>query len=68
MPEDIKKVYKVKGMECASCAKMLELDLEEVGITAKCDYVKETLEVESVDRQKIKTIVEAAGYSLASGN
>ena len=65
MPKDLKKVYKVKGMDCAACAKMLELDFEEAGIKAKCDYAKETLVAESANSQKIKAIVEAAGHSLA---
>jgi copper chaperone CopZ len=68
MPKETKIVYKVKGLDCAACAKMLEMDLEEAGITAKCDYAKETLEVKSSDLSKIKAITEAAGYSLASEN
>jgi copper chaperone CopZ len=61
----MKKTYKISGMHCDSCAKMIELDLEDAGIAAKCDYAKECLEVEpNSDKQKIKEIVEASGYQL----
>lgn len=64
-----KKTYKVKGMDCASCAGLLELDLEDAGIKASCSYPKETLEIESeVDSKKearIKEIIKNAGYSIA---
>ena len=64
-----KKVYKVKGMDCIACAKMIELDLEDAGIKAKCDYSKEELEVEfdeiNHSEEKIKQVVEDGGYKLA---
>ena len=40
-----KKIYKISGFDCASCATMLEMDLEDAGIKCKCSYAKETLEV-----------------------
>lgn len=62
-----KKVYKVKGMDCASCATILELDFEDAGIKAKCDYATEKLEVEFDDclgGENIEKIVKHAGYGL----
>ncbi|OGM04981.1 hypothetical protein A2715_00675 [Candidatus Woesebacteria bacterium RIFCSPHIGHO2_01_FULL_39_32] len=63
-----KKVFKIKGMDCDACAKMIELDLEDAGITAACNYAKETLEVDvNGDKElekKIKVIVEKGGYRL----
>ena len=60
-----KVVYKIEGMDCDSCAKMIELDLEDAGITAKCSYPKETLEVEAPhDSKKVVEIVSRAGYSI----
>jgi copper chaperone CopZ len=63
-----KKIYKVEGMDCASCAKMIELDLEDAGVNAKCDYAKEELVVETKDidrlEEKINQIVEGGGYRL----
>jgi len=63
-----KKTYTVKGMDCDACAKMIELDLEDAGIKASCNYAKETLEVEVDDHLKeeeVKNIVEKGGYELA---
>lgn len=55
-------------MDCDACAKMIELDLEDAGITAACNYAKETLEVDvNGDKElekKIKVIVEKGGYRL----
>ena len=62
-----KKTYKIQGMDCDSCAKMIELDLEDVGISSKCDYSKQVLEVEfaeNISEEEIKKIVSDAGYTL----
>lgn len=62
----MKKVYKIKGMDCVSCASLIELDLEDAGINAKCSYAKSTLEVEEPhDQKKIIEIVSKAGYSIS---
>jgi len=64
-----KKVYIVRGMDCASCASLLELDLEDAGFKASCSYPKETLEVEFDERkqkeQDIKRVVEKSGFKIA---
>lgn len=58
--------YKIKGMHCASCASMIELDLEDAGINGKCDYAKETLEVDdNIDKKKVVEIVKKSGYSVS---
>lgn len=62
-----KKTYKVKGMDCASCASLIEMDLEDMGIKASCSYARETLEVEMKspkDEEKIKEVVEQSGYEI----
>jgi len=62
-----KQIYKIKGMDCASCAALIEMDLEDAGIKAKCSYPKETLEVEGDhDIQKIKEIIKKSGFNLHS--
>ncbi|HLE49496.1 MAG TPA: heavy metal-associated domain-containing protein [Patescibacteria group bacterium] len=59
------KVYKIQGMHCESCAVMLESDLEEAGINAKCSYPRQTLEVdESADISQVKEIVLKSGYEI----
>lgn len=57
--------YKIKGMDCASCATLLELDMEDAGIACKCSYSKEEIEVdlESPDHEvKFMEVLEKSGY------
>ena len=65
-----KKKYKITGMNCTSCAAMIELDLEDAGVKAKCSYPKSSLEVEfdpkRVDEEKIKEVIESSGYKITS--
>lgn len=61
----MKKTYKIKGLDCASCATLLEMNLEEKGIKCKCSYAKEALEVEGEPNLKIlKEIVKKSGYNI----
>lgn len=62
-----KKVYKVVGMDCASCAMVIESDLEDIGIKASCSYAKQTIEISGSEIQKeadIKAVVKKAGYTI----
>lgn len=60
-----KKTYKIDGMHCASCAMLIEGELEDRGIEGKCHFAKGTLEVDGVtDERLVKASVEAAGYTL----
>ncbi len=59
------KKYKISGMDCASCAKIIELDLEDAGISASCNYQTETLEIEDKNsEQKVIEILSKSGYSI----
>lgn len=61
------KTYKVGGMDCASCASLIEMDLEDAGIKAKCSYPKQSLEVESDhDIKTVKEIVQKSGYNISA--
>jgi len=61
-----KKIYKIKGFDCASCASMLETDLEDAGIKCQCSYAKETIEIEGGhDEKKVIEIVKKSGYSIS---
>lgn len=64
--EQPKNLYKISGMDCASCAMIIESELEDAGIKAKCSYAKQTLEVEQkdVDLELIKTLVKKSGYEI----
>lgn len=62
-----KKIYKISGMHCSSCAMTIEWEFEDQGVTAKCDYAKQVLEVEIDSEEKeeiVKKIVEKLGYKL----
>lgn len=62
-----KKVYKVKNMHCASCALLIEAELEEAGIKSKCSYAKQSLEVEGEhEEERVKELVRKAGYDLTT--
>jgi len=54
-------------MDCNACAKMIELDLEEMGVNASCDFAKGTLKA-NLDNQalegKISQVIEKSGYKL----
>lgn len=58
--------YKITGMDCDSCATLLELDLEDAVIkNCKCSYQANILEVyEEHDTKTIVEIVKKAGYSI----
>jgi len=61
----MKKVYKIKGMDCTSCAALLEMDLEDAGFKASCSYPRETLEIEGDhDIKKVEEAVKKSGYNL----
>lgn len=63
-----KKTYKIEGMHCTNCALLIESDLEDAGVKAKCHYAKQTLEVEfdekKIGEKKITAVVSRAGYRI----
>lgn len=61
------KKYKILGLDCPSCAALLESDLEEAGIKAKCSYNKSSLEVEfydKLDESQVFSLVRKSGYQI----
>lgn len=65
MTNDKLKIYQIKGMDCAACAGLIELDLEDAGIKASCSYSKETLEIDGEhDSKKVEEIVKKSGFKL----
>ncbi len=63
----MKNTYKIEGMDCEACAKMIELDLEDAGIIAKCSFAEKTLKVENNDpklEEKIRQVLESQGYKI----
>jgi copper chaperone CopZ len=64
-----KKTYKVEGMHCTSCALVIESDLEDAGVNAKCSYATQLLEAEfdekKVSEKEIADVVKNAGYKIS---
>lgn len=61
-----KTIYKISGMDCPSCASLLELDLEDAGIKAKCSYPNSCVEVEGDhDIKKVIKTIKKSGYSVS---
>ena len=60
-----KMIYKIKGMDCPSCATLLECELEDVGIKAKINFAKETLETESDKEKEMLATVTKSGYKIS---
>lgn len=58
--------FLIAGLNCDSCAKMIEINLEEEGIKAVCDYANSRLEIKTKNAnvKKIKKVVEKLGYKL----
>ena len=60
-----KKTYHIKGMDCNACAQMIELDFEDAGISASCNYAKEELTISGdVPHEKVKKLLEDQGYTI----
>ena len=55
-------------MHCSSCPVVIEGELEDIGVKAKCKYATQTLDVEydeaKFDEDKIRAAVISAGYEL----
>lgn len=64
----VNKKFKIEGMDCNACATMIELDFEDAGISASCDYAKQELIIkdDGVTLEKIKEILETQGYTIAA--
>ena len=64
----MKKVFKIKGMHCNSCAVNIEGELENKVNSIKVSYSKEEAEIdfnpEKISEEEIKQIVKKLGYEL----
>lgn len=60
-----KTIYKITDMDCPSCATMIQIELEDLGIINKCSFSEGCLEVEGAhDFKKVVEIVKNAGYTV----
>ena len=63
-----KEIFKVKGMHCPSCERVVQMDVSEIkGVTSvKANFKAGTVEVEGAgfDSAAIKKSIKANGYSV----
>ncbi len=60
------KNYKINGIDCPNCAKMIEVELEDCGIKCSCSFEKEMLKVEgSHNIKKINSIISKLGCNIS---
>lgn len=68
MSKVIKKIFKIEGMHCTSCAMNIDFDLEDMtGIkSAKTSYAKQVCEVEydieRISEDAIIDLIKNTGY------
>ena len=62
-----KEIFKVKGMHCPSCEKLLQMDIGDLpGVkSVKADWKKGTVAVEGdkIDAGAVKKAITGAGYA-----
>lgn len=64
----MKKILKIGGMHCESCAKIIEMELENFVNSIKVNVSKGIAEIDFDERKisenRIKEIISKAGYSI----
>ena len=64
----MKKIFKIGGMHCESCAKIIEMELNDFVNSIKVNVSKGMAEIDFDERNisegKIKEIISKAGYSI----
>lgn len=64
-----KQAFKVTGMHCPSCEKLLQMDIGDIaGVkSVKADWKKGTVEVDGdkIDAAAVKKAITGNGYSIA---
>lgn len=62
------KQFKLSGMHCVSCSMLIEGELEDMGVQAKANYAKQTVDV-TYDSKKTKEeaiigVIQRLGYQV----
>jgi copper chaperone CopZ len=64
----VKKTLRIGNMHCASCAMLIEGELEDRGVRARCSYARGTVDVEydplRVSNEEINNAIGRAGYTV----
>lgn len=66
----VKKTLRIAGMDCVSCALLIEGELEDRGVHAACSYAKSEVAVEydptMVKDEEIVAAIKRAGYNVVA--
>jgi len=63
---NMKKIIKINGMHCSSCATSIETILKMKGIKAKVDYDSKKATIEGkISLKEIKKEIENLGYKVS---
>ena len=64
----VKKIFKLSGMHCTSCAMVIEGELEDLGAGARCNWARQEVEVQwdpaQIEEQKLVEAIEKQGYKV----
>lgn len=64
----MKKTFNIKGMHCASCSKIIEMELEGKVKSSSIDFKSGKAVIEfdpkKINEDQIAEIIEKAGYSI----
>lgn len=64
----MKKTYKIKGMHCSSCAKMIEMELEDkvnkISVSQKDEKAVVEFDESKISEKEIKKIISELGYKI----
>ena len=61
----MEKTYKVEGMHCSSCEKIIEMEFEGKAKFVKADSKKGSVEIDtSLSEFEVKSIITKLGYKI----
>ena len=64
----MKKTFKILGMHCASCSKLIEGELEDNGVSSKIDFASGkaiiNFDERNISEDKIKKLIKGLSYSV----
>lgn len=64
----MKKIIKVEGMHCVSCAKIIEMEFEDKANSISVDADKGSVEIDfdekNISEKQIKEIISKLGYKI----
>ncbi len=64
----MKKVLKIEGMHCKSCAILINSELEDIGVKSNIDYKSGKAEIEfdedKISENQIKDAIKKEGYKV----